>query len=135
MLFEVSMLFLVRRQTRADEAAVCMLNNDLEPFLIETLWILRGGWTHCSRNVFAPVSLTEVSSSLLETEGQSAIGLQDATSSATPASDGVGKCFRLFPSSHRARFLTHAVAGHGGLQWRQPAEIFQVMPFCPAIRL
>lgn len=42
----------------------------IEPFLIETLWILRGGCTHRSRNVFAP--LTEVSSSLYF--GQSAIG-------------------------------------------------------------
>lgn len=93
LLFRVSLIFPVRRRARADEATVCML----EPFFIETLWILWRGWTHCSRNVVAPVSLTEVSSSLLENGSTICNRIRHATSSATPADDGAGKCFRLFP--------------------------------------
>lgn len=104
--------FWLRRRTRADEATVCMLNNDLEPFLIETLWILRGGWAHCSRNVFAPVS------SLLGTEGQPAIGLQDATSSATTSQRWCWYMFSFVPSSRRGLVPSHMLWLDTGGGWR-----------------
>ena len=43
---------------KPDEATVCMLNNDLESFLIETLWILRARLDNTVAEMyFAPVSL------------------------------------------------------------------------------
>lgn len=56
---------------------------------------------------FAPVSLTEVSSS---DGGTIRNRTQDATSSAPPVDDAVGsKCFRLLP------VRIHTVAGRGGV--------------------
>lgn len=129
MLYEMSMLFPVRRRTRTDEATVCMLSNDYRALPYWNTVDPPGRLDTLYRNVFAPVSLTKVSSFLfffLENGRTICNRIQKATSSAAPADDGCGsKSFGLFLVLIRSIPVHAFVAGQRRLQQRNQLKYFR----------